>query len=129
VFSTKDALGFSTILSVHGGRYVPPASEEPILRFPEQSPAQAVAKLFSGVPGFPFRQTLRVETNGISPIDLEKNPISLRFFRSTGQFTGSFDHPKWGHCRIGGVLLQRENMVRGNFSDGEISGGFRLIPR
>jgi hypothetical protein len=70
-----------------------------------------------------------VKADGLFPLDPPDDRITLQFSRSTGKFTGSFDHPTRGRCRVSGVLLQQENLVRGSFSGNGISGGFRLIPR
>lgn len=128
-FPGKNDAGFSVTSSVRGGRYRPPPAGKPLLRFPENTSRQASATLLSQLQGFPWKQTFRVGASGFFPSDPQDDRISLQFARSTGKLTGSFDHPTLGPGRIGGVLLQQENMVRGNFSGTGFSGGFRLIPR
>ena len=76
-----------------------------------------------------IEQLFRVQGDRLFPSDPQNDRISLQFSRSTGKFTGSFDHPTRGSCRISGVLLQEENLVRGNFSGNGLSGGFCLVPR
>ena len=128
-FPGKNDAGFSVTLSVRGGRYRPPPFGAPLLRFPGNATPQARARLISNLSGFPLRQIFDVQASRLVPVDPKDDRISLQFARSTGKLTGSFDHPTLGAGRIGGVLLQQENMVRGNFSGNGFSGGFRLIPR
>jgi len=128
-FPTKNDPGFSWFSVVRGGRYHPPGKHETILEFPENAARRARARLYSDFPGSPWSQMFYVKADGLFPLDPQNDRVTLQFSRSTGKFTGSFDHPTRGRCRVSGVLSQQENLVRGNFSGNGISGGFRLIPR
>jgi len=126
---TDDDAGFSVFSSVVGGRFHPPAENERILNFPDAERQLAQLKLFSNVQDFPVKQTFLVGTRRLAPLIPKYDDISLQFSRTTGQFTGSFNHPTLGLCYITGVLLQQENIVRGNFFGNGFSGGMRLTPR
>jgi hypothetical protein len=128
-FPTQNDPGFSWFSLVRGGRYHPPPEHETILEFPAIAARRARARLYSDFPGSPWSQMFYVKADGLFPLDPRNDRITLQFSRSTGKFTGSFDHPTRGRCRVSGVLLQQENLVRGSFSGNGISGGFRLIPR
>jgi hypothetical protein len=115
--------------SVVGGRVQFHSQWQPIVRFREPAQARADVVLFSHVAGFPIWQIVRIDTDAIVPLPAGAEGFRLSFSRTDGMFRGAFTHPILGSCRIRGVLVQPENVVRGNFFGDAISGGFRLTPR
>ena len=121
--------GFSAASSARGSLFKPPKDGTPIFKFTDPARPHAVATLTADDLGLSLHHSLDITLGRIFVRDPAADGFRLRFSRTTGRFTGGFTDPSLGSARIGGVLLQRDNVVRGNFFGGDFSGVFLLIPR
>jgi hypothetical protein len=126
--ASAGSAAFTATSQATGARFNPPPPRVAIFQFSNSAVPRATATFTADEPGFPLDRTVAI---GLQQLRVFAPPVEnfhLGLSRSTGLCLGNFRHATLGPCRIGGVLLQSENVVRGNFSGAGKSGVFRLTP-
>lgn len=123
-FATYQA-GFTNRLDFLGSAYTPPAPVERVLNW-----TNATAGLAGGLLQLGLTNQVVLTTNNTLLIT-DANPTGLNFKLDlkTGRVTGGFNHPWAGTSNtVRGVILQRDDTIRGQFLDGNETGDVHIAP-
>lgn len=126
---TRPSEGFTATSIVRGSRFQRPLDANGMFVFANPARPRLLATLGGLAPDADIRHDLSARLGRLFVDDPNGDRFRMRFSRTTGRYTGGIIHPALGSARIGGVLLQRDNVVRGSFYGSGFGGAFRIEPR
>lgn len=115
--------GFSNSVDFVAAPYVPPARGARVLNWVTGLAEISGADVFGGL----TNQVKLVTNNTLTFLDANTSGLKVTLDTRTALVQGSFVHP-WtgGTSRLRGILFQGDGSIRGQFLDGDQTGGFTV---